>query len=103
MTNLNGRTSDGQKNPRTRIKLAWTPSIEEAVVDCYNEYEEIQGFVNMIEENVVCPFNANVIGEEVEVVELHGPDAGFGIDVVCRWKATRNTGSISVPSNGPKS
>lgn len=60
--------------------------IEEATVDCYNESEEHQGFLNMIEENVVCPFQAKVIGEEVEVVELRGPDAGFGIDAVCRYK-----------------
>jgi hypothetical protein len=61
--------------------------IEEATVDCYNEYEEHQGFVNMIEENVVCPFKAKVIGEEVEVVELGSPKAGLGINAVCRYKS----------------
>jgi hypothetical protein len=60
--------------------------IQEATVDCYNEGEEHQGFVCMLEENVVCPFAAKVIGEEVEVVELCGPQAGFGIDAVCRYK-----------------
>ena len=60
--------------------------IEEATVDCYNEGEEFQGFVCMIEENVVCPFQAKVIGEEVEVVDLRGPKAGFGVDAVCRYK-----------------
>jgi hypothetical protein len=60
--------------------------IEEATVDCYNEGEEHMGFVNMIEENVVCPFKAKVIGEEVEVVEVGGPEHGFGIDAVCRYK-----------------
>ena len=42
--------------------------------------------MNLVEENVVCPFKAKVIGEEVEVVELHGPKTGFGIDAVCRYK-----------------
>ena len=60
--------------------------IAEATVDCYNEYEEYQGFLNMLEENVVCPFPAKVIGEEVEVVELRAPETGFGIDAVCRYK-----------------
>src|SRR6266849_135933 len=60
--------------------------IEEATVDCYEESEAHQGFMNMIEENVVCPFKAKVIGEEVEVVELSSPDAGFGLDAVCRYK-----------------
>src|SRR5262245_35298737 len=60
--------------------------IEEATVDCYHESEEHQGFVNMVEENVVCPFQAKVIGEEVEVVEFGEPEAGFGITAVCRYK-----------------
>jgi Calcium binding len=60
--------------------------IEEATVDCYNEHEEHMGFMNMVEENVVCPFPAKVIGEEVEVLELRSPDAGFGLDAVCRYK-----------------
>ncbi len=79
--------------------------IEEAVVDCYNEGEEFQGFVNMIEENVVCPFKAKVIGEEVEVVELHGPDAGFGIDAVCRYKDKKHRidiRSLEWPKKKPK-
>jgi hypothetical protein len=72
--------------------------IEEATVDCYNEQEEHQGFANMIEENVVCPFRAKVIGEEVEVVDLRGPRAGFGIDAVCRYKGkdyTIDIGSLA--------
>ena len=60
--------------------------IEEATVDCYNEDEEHQGLMSMIEENVVCPFKAKVIGEEVEVVALASPQAGFGLDAVCRSK-----------------
>jgi len=60
--------------------------IEEATVDCNEESEEHMGLMNMIEENVVCPFKAKVIGEEVEVVELAAPDTGFGLDAVCRYK-----------------
>src|SRR4051812_32431488 len=44
--------------------------IEEATVDCYDEDEQHVGLMTMVEENVVCPFKAKVIGEEVEVVEL---------------------------------
>ncbi len=60
--------------------------IGEATIDCYNEAEEYQGFVTMIEENVVCPFKARVIGEEVEVVSFQGPPGGFGMMAVCRYK-----------------
>jgi hypothetical protein len=60
--------------------------IQEAVVDSNGESEEHMGLMTMIEENVVCPFTAKVIGEEVEVVELRSPQAGFGLDAVCRFK-----------------
>jgi Calcium binding len=60
--------------------------IEEATVDCYNESEAHQGFMVMIEENVVCPFKAKVIGEEVEVVELGSPERGLGCAAVCHYK-----------------
>jgi hypothetical protein len=61
--------------------------IEEATVDCYNnEAEEHQGLLNMIEENVACPFPAKVIGETVEVTALEAPPAGLGLNAVCRHK-----------------
>lgn len=60
--------------------------IQEATVDCYNENEEHQGFVNVLEENVACPFPAKVIGEAVEVTALKGPPRGMGILAVCRYK-----------------
>jgi hypothetical protein len=60
--------------------------IEEATVDCYTEEEAHVGLMTMVEDNVVCPFKARVIGEEVEVLELHSSEIGFGVDAVCRYK-----------------
>jgi hypothetical protein len=60
--------------------------IQEATVDCYGLEEEYQGVLNMVEENVVCPFSAKVIGEEVEVTALEGPPTGRGLKAVCRYK-----------------
>jgi len=60
--------------------------IEEATVDCYNEDEQHVGFMTVIEDNVISPFKAKVIGEEVEVVELRSAECGFGIDAVCRYR-----------------
>jgi hypothetical protein len=70
-------------SPADRERLR--PLIEEATVDCYNESEEHQGFVTMLEENVACPFPAKVIGEAVEVTALRAP-RGMGILTVCRYK-----------------
>lgn len=41
--------------------------IDEATIDCFGEDEEHTGLLTMIEEYVVCPFRAKVIGESVEV------------------------------------
>jgi hypothetical protein len=60
--------------------------IEEATADCYGGEEEHQGLVGMIEDNVVCPFAAKVIGETVEVTALEAPPAGLGLNAVCRYK-----------------
>jgi hypothetical protein len=79
--------------------------IQEATVDCYGEGEEHLGLMTMIEENVVCPFRAKVIGEEVEVVELSAPDAGFGLDAVCRYKGKDyriDVNSLEWPNKKPE-
>lgn len=60
--------------------------IEEACVDCNDQYEEHQGLVDMVEEHVKCPFKAKVLGEVVEVVAVQAPRRGFGLHAVCRYK-----------------
>ena len=58
--------------------------IEEATIDCYGEHEEYTGLLTMIQDNVVCPFEAKVVGEEVEVIEFQDVVDGFGIRAVCK-------------------
>lgn len=41
--------------------------IEEATVDAYDEYEQRVGFYTMMEDNLVFPFPAKVIGTTVSV------------------------------------
>ena len=60
--------------------------IEEATVDCHGEDEQETGLLSMIEENLVCPFRAQVIGEEVEVVDLKPTSEGRGLKAVCQYK-----------------
>jgi hypothetical protein len=57
--------------------------IAEATVDCYGEDEEHTGLLTMIEEEVVCPFHAKVIGEIVEVTGFRWPDSGYGLFALC--------------------
>ena len=60
--------------------------IEEATVDAYEEYEQHTGLLMMIEDNVVCPFEAKVIGETVEITEFKCPDSGLGLRAICKHK-----------------
>jgi len=79
--------------------------IQEATVDCYNDSDQHMGVVTMAEENVVCPFPAKVIGEEVKVVELHSRRSGFGLDAVCRYKGKDykiDINSLEWPKKKPK-
>ncbi len=79
--------------------------IEEATIDCDSEEEAHVGFMTMIEENVVCPFMAKVIGEEVEVVEIRSTEVGLGVDAVCRYKGKDyriNIQSLEWPKQKPE-
>jgi hypothetical protein len=42
--------------------------------------------VTAVEDGVVCPFPAKVIGEDVEVVQLRSRLHGLGVEAVCRYK-----------------
>jgi hypothetical protein len=63
--------------------------VEEATVDCYGEDEQHSGLVNMILDEVECPFKAKVIGEEVEVTDFDCPEEGYGLYAVCRRKGKK--------------
>lgn len=73
-----------KKEDKERARLR--ALIEEATIDCYSEEEQHVGLTTMVEDNLVCPFKATVIGEEVEVVELRRKEAGIGVDAICRYK-----------------
>ena len=63
--------------------------IEEAIVDCYNEEEQHIGLLTMVEDNVVCPFRARVIGEEVEVTGFEHARGFPGLKAVCQYKGKK--------------
>ena len=74
------------KKPAGKKQARLDALIEEATVDCYTEEEAQIGFMTVVADNVVCPFKAKVIGEDVEVLELRESEVGFGVDAVCRYK-----------------
>lgn len=48
--------------------------IEEATVDTYDEYESRAGFLTMLQDNVILPFQATLYGNPVTVLEIDGND-----------------------------
>jgi hypothetical protein len=60
--------------------------IEEATVDCHDEDEQHSGLLTVIEEEVVFPFEARVIGESVQITGMAWPDHGFGLQFTCEKK-----------------
>ena len=51
--------------------------VDEAIVDAYGEDEQLAGFYTMIEENLVLPFTAMVLGAEVTVEAIDLRDCGI--------------------------
>lgn len=48
--------------------------IEEATVDCYDDYECLCGFSETLRDKLKFPFKAKVVGEEVKVIDLDFED-----------------------------
>jgi hypothetical protein len=69
--------------------------IEEATIDCNGPDEELSGLWNMIEDEVVCPFRAKVISEEVEVTTFEWPNGGEVFYAVCERKGKKHRVDIS--------
>jgi len=63
--------------------------IEEAIIDCYGEDEEFTGIMNMIEDNIVCPFEAKIIGETVKIHDFQYPENAYSLKAICEHKGKK--------------
>lgn len=59
-------------------------ALDEATVDCYNdEHEQHTGLLTAIDDELQFPFNVQVMGQTVSVVDSAWPqDDPFGLDLV---------------------
>ena len=74
--------------------------VAEAVVDAYNDDEQLTGLYTMIEENLAMPFDTTVLGIEVTVrrVDLQAE----GIVAIChRGRDRQAIGILDLPLPGP--
>jgi hypothetical protein len=77
--------------------------IEEAIVDCYGESEQLVGLHTMIENNLALPFETMVLGVPVTVVRIDLTQRDE-IVAVCRRAGVRQTVPIldlPLPSRRP--
>ncbi len=64
--------------------------VEEAIIDCYNESEQVTGLYTMIEDNLAVPFETTVLGAPVTVVRVQLTSRDE-IVAVCRRAGTRQS------------
>jgi hypothetical protein len=89
---------------RTRRPQRQQAPIAEAVAGAKDPEDEQLRLLEMIEDNVVCPFSACVIGEPVEVLGLKPAPHGLGLHAICRYKDREyslDLGSLEWPRKKP--
>jgi hypothetical protein len=77
--------------------------VEEAIVDCYNESEQVAGLYTMIEDNLALPFETMILGVPVTGVRIDLTPRDE-IVAVCRRAGVRQTVPIldlPLPSRQP--
>jgi hypothetical protein len=97
--------SESTKKAKTRATRPSSAQLDrliaEAVVDAYNESDQVGGFYTMMEESLVVPFTTEVLGVAVTVVgvDLTGDDR---IVALCRrGKACQRIPVLDLPLPEP--
>jgi hypothetical protein len=75
--------------------------IEEAIVDCYDETEQVVGLFTMIEDNLELPFHTRVLGLEVSVVAVEQSDDGSPVAVCRHGRETQCISLLDLPLPSP--
>jgi hypothetical protein len=75
--------------------------IEEAVVDCYGESEEIGGFYTMIEDNLDLPFQTDVLGVRVTVERIDLTDEEEIVAICTRGQTRQVISLLELPLPAP--
>lgn len=84
------RKREGKRGPTRLSKARLDQLVEEAIVDCYNESEQLTGLYTMIEDNLALPFETTVLGVSV-TVERVNLTRREEIVAVCRRAGVRQT------------
>ena len=75
--------------------------IVEAVVDAYGESEQIIGFYTMLEDNLVVPFDTEILGVEVTVERIDMTDDEQIVAVCTRGRSRQRVPILDLPLPDP--
>ncbi len=84
---------------QTRCKRWWEKldeqkvreALEDATVDAYGEDEQHTGLLTVTQDELLFPFRAKVLGDDVEIVDMEWPeDDEYGLDLVCERNGQRH-------------
>lgn len=71
--------------------------VEEATVDCYNEDEQLTGLLTMIEDNLVTPFETQVLGVDVDVKRVDLADSDQIVAICSRGELRQAIPIVDLP------
>ena len=75
--------------------------IEEAIVDAYDESEQMMGFYTMFEDELAVPFQTEMLGVEVTVERIDMTDDEQIVAVCARGKARQRVPILELPLPDP--
>jgi len=103
------RTMAGDKRTPPKRKAHGKPPsnarldrmIDEALVDAYGESEQMVGFYTMLEDNIVVPFDTEILDVEVTVVRVDMTDDEQIVAVCARGKSRQCIPILDLPLPDP--
>jgi hypothetical protein len=75
--------------------------VEEAIVDCYNEDEQITGLFTMLEDNLVVPFQVQVLGVAATVESVDLIASGQIVAICSRDQVRQSIPMLDLPLPTP--
>ena len=75
----------------------WVSTEGEAIVDCYDESEQVTGLYTMIEDNLALPFATTVLGVPVTVERVDLTQRGETVAVCRRAGARQSVPILDLP------
>jgi hypothetical protein len=101
-----GKRQTNQKPQNLRAKAITQARIdaliEEAIVDCYNESEQVSGFFCMLEERLAVPFTTKLLGQEVVVEKVDLMEEDEIVAICRRGRKRQRIGILDLPLPSPR-